>query len=56
MSSLGSYRRKANRCESKKVETNGKNRSWRCDLVAGHSGPHESHSGHRRWDNRQETA
>lgn len=55
MSNPSSYRRKENRCTAVKIETGGKNaakqqkRSWRCDLVEGHSGLHESHSGHRSW-------
>jgi hypothetical protein len=55
MSSISNYRRVVNRCPAVKVETGGpkakqhRYRSWRCDLVAGHPGPHESHSGHRRW-------
>jgi hypothetical protein len=48
--SVADYRRKNNRCEAVKVELTGKRRSWRCQLVAGHKGRHESSSGHRNWD------
>jgi hypothetical protein len=55
MTTVSSYRRTVNRCESVKVEYGGdkatrrRHRSWRCDLVAGHAGRHESRSGHRYW-------
>lgn len=37
------------RCGSIHVEDRGRRRSWRCDRVEGHEGPHTSTSGHRRW-------
>lgn len=46
---LGKVRRGENRCENRKVETNGRRRSWRCQLENGHGGDHISLSGHRRW-------
>ena len=46
---VSSYRRNVNRCDSVKHEDNGKPRSWRCQLVAGHPGFHTSFSGHRTW-------
>jgi hypothetical protein len=55
MTTVSAYRRQSNRCPSVKVEYGGdkatqtKRRSWRCDLVAGHHGRHESRSGHRYW-------
>jgi len=49
---VSNYRRKTNRCQSIKQEQGayGK-RSWRCQLVNGHKGKHESSSGHRTWEN-----
>ena len=48
--SVGAHRRNVNRCEAKKVELKGRKRSWRCQLVKGHTGKHISYSGHRTWD------
>jgi hypothetical protein len=50
MSNVSSYRKKTNRCDAVKVEDTDRKRTWRCNLVAGHAGRHESHSGHRMWD------
>ena len=49
---INSYRQKTNRCEAKLNEIRtrtSKRDSWRCQLEAGHTGDHVSHSGHRRW-------
>lgn len=46
---ISMHRRHINRCESLKVELTNKRRSWRCQLVLGHEGPHVSFSGHRSW-------
>ena len=56
MADYQKHRRTGNRCESVKVEygtanaTEKRRRSWRCQLVNGHTGTHISFSGHRKWD------
>lgn len=52
MSRSRDWRRTVNRCNDLHVEyakTNGRRSSWRCDLVKGHTGDHESSTGHRTW-------